>query len=256
VASRSGRKRGPVVASRMSEVALGLAIVAALLLASAGLGYRFEVWDLATAFTVLKWSVFAAIAIAALAIVSLVLGLRGGSWPAVAGAVLALLVAAGTAAVPLDMRRTAGAVPPIHDITTDTERPPEFSALRGVREHAPNGAAYGGGDVAAQQKAAYPDITAALLPVPPARALARAEAAARELGWAIVAMDPRHGRLEATDTTRWFGFKDDVVVRVSPDSGGSRVDVRSVSRVGKSDLGVNAKRIRAFLAALRRADPS
>jgi uncharacterized protein (DUF1499 family) len=238
-----------------SGVALALAIAGALLLASAGLGYRFEVWGLATAFAILKWSVFAAIAIAVIAIVSLAFGLRGGSWSTVACAVLAFLVAAGTAAVPLDMRRTAGAVPAIHDITTDTERPPEFSALRGVREHSANGAAYGGPDVAAQQKAAYPDITSARLPAPPARALARAEAAARELGWTIVAVAPSDGRLEATDTTRWFGFKDDVVVRVSPDSSGSRVDVRSVSRVGKSDLGINARRIRAFLAVLR-ADQS
>ena len=256
MASRSGHKRGRVAATRMSAIALALAIAGALLLASAGLGYRFEVWDLATAFAVLKWSVFAAIAIAVIAIVSLALGLRGGSWPATACAVVALLVAAGTAAVPLDMRRTAGAVPPIHDITTDTERPPEFSALRAVREHSANGAAYGGPDVAAQQKAAYPDITSARLSVPPARALARAEAAARELGWTIVAVAPNDGRLEATDTTQWFGFKDDIVVRVGPDPGGSRVDVRSASRVGKSDLGVNARRIRAFLTALRRADRS
>ena len=90
--------------------------------------------------------------------------------------------------------------------------------------------------------------------MPPDRALARAEAAARALGWKIVAAAPGQGRLEATATTRWFGFKDDVVVRVTPASGGSRVDIRSVSRVGKSDLGVNARRIRAFLAALRRGD--
>ena len=63
---------------------------------------------------------------------------------------------------------------------------------------------------------------------------------------------PAEGRLEATETTRWFGFKDDVVVRVSPTSDGSRVDVRSVSRVGQSDLGVNARRIRAFLDPLSR----
>jgi uncharacterized protein (DUF1499 family) len=61
--------------------------------------------------------------------------------------------------------------------------------------------------------------------------------------------------VEATDTTFWFGFKDDVVVRVraAENGGGSIVDVRSVSRVGQSDLGLNAKRIGSILDGLRDA---
>ena len=250
---QSGRKGRPA-ASRIGGGVLALAIAGALVLGSAGLGYRFGVWGLATAFAILRWSVYAAIAILVIAGVSLALGLRGRSWSGVACAVLALLIAAGTAAVPLDMRRTAESVPSIHDITTDTDHPPAFTALRAVRERSPNGAAYGGLEVAAQQKQAYPDIVPALLPVAPDRAFARAEGAARALGWEIVAAAPADGRLEATATTRWFGFKDDVVVRVSPAPGGSRVDIRSASRIGRSDLGVNARRIRAFLAALRAGD--
>jgi uncharacterized protein (DUF1499 family) len=72
------------------------------------------------------------------------------------------------------------------------------------------------------------------------------------MGWTIVAAEPAAGRIEATATTRWLGFKDDVVVRIRPDAGGSRVDVRSVSRVGKSDLGTNARRIREYLGRLGR----
>jgi uncharacterized protein (DUF1499 family) len=68
------------------------------------------------------------------------------------------------------------------------------------------------------------------------------------MGWELVASDSAAGRIEATATTPWFGFKDDVVVRVRPDGSGSRIDVRSVSRVGKSDVGANAKRIRTYLA--------
>jgi len=142
-------------------------------------------------------------------------------------------------------------VPRIHDITTDTEHPPQFVALRPVREQSPNGAAYGGREVAAAQKQGYPDVIPLLLPVPPDRAFAKCEAAARALGWEIVAAAPAEGRLEATATTRWFAFKDDIVVRVAPALDGSRVDIRSVSRVGQSDLGANAARIRAFLIALR-----
>jgi uncharacterized protein (DUF1499 family) len=140
----------------------------------------------------------------------------------------------------------------IHDVTTDTENPPPWVALVSARAATENGTAYGGPAVAALQKRAYRDVAPLVLPVQPDRAFARAEAAARALGWRIVAAAPAEGRLEASDTTRWFGFVDDIVVRVRPAPSGSRIDVRSASRVGRSDLGVNARRIRAFLAAVAR----
>ena len=85
---------------------------------------------------------------------------------------------------------------------------------------------------------------------PPDKAFPGALQAAKDMGWTIVASDPKSMRIEATDTTRWFGFKDDVVVRLSPSPAGSRIDVRSVSRVGKSDVGTNARRIKAYLARM------
>jgi hypothetical protein len=146
-------------------------------------------------------------------------------------------------------------VPRIHDITTDTEDPPQFVALLATREASSNGAAYGGPAVAAEQKKGYPDIISLLLPDPPERAFPRLEAAARGLGWHIVAAVPAEGRLEATATTPLLRFKDDVVVRVVPALNGSRVDVRSVSRIGRGDMGANAKRVRAFMAALAAPTP-
>jgi uncharacterized protein (DUF1499 family) len=146
-------------------------------------------------------------------------------------------------------------VPRIHDITTDTDNPPRFVALLAARQASSNGADYGGPAVAAQQKKGYPDIVPMILPDPPERAFAKVEAAARAMGWQIAAAVPAEGRLEATDTTRWLRFKDDIVVRVAPAPNGSRVDVRSVSRIGRSDLGVNAQRIRAFLARLSTPGP-
>jgi uncharacterized protein (DUF1499 family) len=89
------------------------------------------------------------------------------------------------------------------------------------------------------------------LNVPPPQAFDRALASVREMGWDLVAADAAAGRIEATDTTFWFGFKDDVVIRVRPADGGSRIDVRSVSRIGVGDAGTNAKRIGAYLDALR-----
>jgi uncharacterized protein (DUF1499 family) len=75
--------------------------------------------------------------------------------------------------------------------------------------------------------------------------------AVNELGWEIASQDPQKGLIEATDTTFWFGFKDDVVIRIKPQDNGSRVDIRSVSRVGRSDVGTNAARILAFIQAFR-----
>ena len=142
-------------------------------------------------------------------------------------------------------------MPAIHDITTDTIQPPPFLAILPLRAGALNPADYGGPDVAAKQQQAYPDIGPLLLNVPPGRAFDRALAAAKAMGWELVASDPAGGRIEATDTTFWFGFKDDVVVRVTPQPTGSRVDVRSLSRVGGGDIGANAARVRAFLAAVK-----
>jgi uncharacterized protein (DUF1499 family) len=101
------------------------------------------------------------------------------------------------------------------------------------------------------QRSAYPDIVPIVLAVPAAEAFKRIDKVATEMDWEIVARAPNEGRLEAVATSDWFGFRDDIVVRIRPDSAGSRVDIRSKSRVGESDLGVNAKRIREFIARLK-----
>jgi uncharacterized protein (DUF1499 family) len=90
------------------------------------------------------------------------------------------------------------------------------------------------------------------LAAPPAEAIRRAAALARDRGWEIAAEDTARGTLEATATSRFFRFRDDVVIRARPaPGGGSLIDMRSISRVGGSDVGMNAKRIRAFLADLQ-----
>jgi uncharacterized protein (DUF1499 family) len=148
---------------------------------------------------------------------------------------------------------TAQTVPAIHDITTDTENPPAFVSILPLRKDAPNTADYGGPEIAAKQKTAYPDLAPAMLPLPPPPAFEQALRAARDMGWTIINSNPAEGRIEATDTTLWFGFKDDIVIRIVAAGQGSRVDVRSVSRVGRSDVGTNAKRIRRFLERLKKA---
>jgi uncharacterized protein (DUF1499 family) len=163
-----------------------------------------------------------------------------------------LLVGLVVVGLPWNMKRTAQRVPPIHDVSTDTENPPLFADILPLRQDAANSADYGGPDIAAQQHAAYPDIQPVTLHMPAQQAFAQALRAAEAKGWNIVAANAAEGRIEATDTTLWFGFKDDIVVRIQSLGGQSRVDVRSASRVGKSDVGTNARRIRAYLQMLRR----
>jgi uncharacterized protein (DUF1499 family) len=241
----AGRRTSPVF--RAGAAVVVLAVVA---IALAGLGSRWGWWTFRTGFSILRWGSYAALGGAALVLVGALASGRGRRRPLVAAALLTA-VALATVAVPWQWRRTAQRVPPIHDVTTDTEQPPAFVALHDRRPGATNPVEYGGPEIAAQQRAGYPDLAPVTLAVPPREALARAERTARALGWTIAAVDTAAGRLEATDRTRWFGFYDDVVVRVTPADPGSRVDVRSLSRVGGSDVGANAARIRRFTERLR-----
>jgi uncharacterized protein (DUF1499 family) len=173
---------------------------------------------------------------------------KRGRRSAIAGIVMGLL----TASFPLTFMATAKRVPRIHDITTDTESPPNFEAVLPLRAQSPNPAEYGGREIAEQQLKAYPEIRPLVLDLSVEESFERALRVARDMGWEIVAGDPQRGRIEATATTPFFGFKDDVVVRLAPTDTGTRIDVRSVSRVGISDVGANAKRIRSFLAKLQK----
>lgn len=171
-------------------------------------------------------------------------------------AAIVLSLAAGVIAVPVATIFPSVGAPPIHDITTDTGDPPLFDAIVAIRGDESNPLDYRGPELAATQRAAYPDLQPLVVGRPPGEVLDMAGAVAVELGWEVVATDREGGLLEATDTTYWFGFKDDVAVRLRPaDAGATRVDVRSISRVGVGDLGANAARIRRFLDALTAAEP-
>jgi uncharacterized protein (DUF1499 family) len=220
------------------RIALALALAAAFLLAASGLGVRAGLWPFRFGFGLFAGALFAGLAAAGLsAIVLVVPRLRAG---AAALPLAALLLGLAAAAVPLEHVWRVKSLPYINDITTDTERPPQFSPPRPYEPH-----------FAELQRLGYPALAPLELAAPPAQAFARAQAAARALGWEVVAADEKAGRLEAVATTRWFGFKDDIAVRVLASGAGSRVDVRSKSRVGRSDLGANAARIREFLAMMQ-----
>lgn len=227
-----------------------LALLAGLLLSLAGVGYRLQWWEVRPALTIFRWAAYGGLLAAALSLLGVILARPGSPRRGFPLALLGLIIGLVVVGIPWQWWRTAQRVPPIHDITTDTETPPAFVAILPLRAGAPNPAEYGGPEVAAQQRAGYPDLGPLILQVPLPQAFARALAAAHDMGWEIIASEPAEGRIEATATTFWFGFKDDVVVRITPSGDGSRIDVRSVSRVGRSDVGTNAKRITIYLARI------
>lgn len=225
--------------------------------AGAGIGTRLGWWDFRLGFKVLNWAAYFGAAGATLSIAGAVLsrpGLRRRGFPI---GVLGLVLGAVSFGVPAFWFGTAKKVPMIHDISTDTENPPGFVSILALRKDAPNPSDYGGPEVAAKQMAAYPDIRPLPVPLPLPETYDAALAAARRMRWEIVGGDPADGRIEAVATTRWFGFKDDIVIRISPT--GDReclLDIRSVSRVGRSDVGTNARRIRAFFKTFAAARES
>ncbi|NGP52117.1 DUF1499 domain-containing protein [Thioalkalivibrio sp. XN8] len=236
---------------KFARITVLLAVVAALLLLSAGPGTRFGFWEYGTGFQLMRWAFFGGVAAALLAVVLLVIPrTRRAAAPML---LAALVIGILTAWIPWNGLQTVRSLPFIHDITTDTADPPVFVAVLPLRADAANPPEYPGEEVAAQQREAYPDVQPLDTTLDPAEAFARAEAVARDMGWEIVAAVPAEGRIEATATTFWFGFKDDVVIRVRPTATGSRVDIRSKSRVGRSDVGANAARIESFLQEFRAA---
>lgn len=234
----------------IAYLALLVSITGAALLGLAGPGYRMGWWPLGTGLQqMLRWGAYAGIAGASLGFLMLLVNRRHIASKAFLSALLALVVGIIIVAIPFQWQRQAQQVPRIHDITTDTVTPPTFDAVVALRVDA-NPLTYTEAKAEAQREG-YPDLGPLMLDAAPADAYARALALVGARGWALVSDSAEARVIEATATTRWFGFKDDVVIRVSamPD-GGSRVDMRSVSRVGRSDVGTNARRIEEFLAEL------
>jgi uncharacterized protein (DUF1499 family) len=166
---------------------------------------------------------------------------------------IGLVLSGGYAGFMVSRADAARAVPAIHDITTNLANPPRFHRLT-LR---PDNLA--GVETLQNWRAihakAYGDLKPLVLARPAAQVLADAERLARQFGWAVATIDPNAGQMEATASVSFIRYKDDIVLRVvpTPDGRGSVVDMRSVSRIGVSDFGVNAKRIRAFLTTLRKS---
>jgi uncharacterized protein (DUF1499 family) len=253
-----GRAVVAVYGPRLSFLAL---IVSLGLLALVPIGFRMGWWPYGTSFSVLlNYSFYAAVAAAALGLISALW------WRAMTGGARLMTLAgliAGAFLIywPLQFYARVWSLPiinntplpRIHDITTDTQDPPAFAVTLAAREAEKGGTAvYGGAELAKLQQAGYPDIVPLKTPLAPDEAFKRALATAQGMsGWIILKSDPAARTIEGSQRSFFMGFTDDFVIRVGADGAGSRIDMRSESRQGRSDLGVNANRIRAYLGALK-----
>lgn len=249
----TGNGRVADAAWALGLLCLVLAIADAIAGLFAGIGYRLDLWDYRDGIGALRYVFWVAAVTTALAALATILGASTKRTGAIVTGLIALLIAATTAYIPWSLRQTARRVPPIHDISTDTVNPPEFQHIARLRRTTDHPVAYAGPEVAALQKKGYPDIQPILLRAPADRVFDAAKGVLLGMGMRLIDADPAGRRLEATDTSILFGFEDDMVVRITEaPQGTTRVDVRSTSRVGQSDLGINAGRIRLFAATLRR----
>lgn len=220
----------------------GLGAIAVL--AVSAIGYRLAWWPMTTALSLAEYGAYAAALGLALSLAGLLTAARRRAGGGILVGLLGLVVAAPVVAMAAQWEYAARHYPAINDISTDTEDPPVFWDM-------PNPSEYPGGRAAELQRAAYPDLDSFSLGMAPERAFDLALEIARDSGWEIVAEAPDEGRIEAVATSLLYGFKDEIVIRIEPGDGGAAVDLRSRSRLGRIDRGVNAARIRDFLAALQ-----
>lgn len=224
-----------------------VSLSAFLLVALPGPLYKYGVVDLGTAFTGFKFGVFAGIATLILLVLQILFKRKTVT---LGSTIMALLLSTIAIAIPLSMLNKGKSVPPIHDISTDLVNPPEFVAIAPLRANAPNPVEYAGVEAATQQRAAYPELQTLNYPQSKSKLVEATKQAIDHLGWQLVNIDADQGIIEATDRTMWFGFKDDVIVRITDNGSKRLVDIRSKSRVGGSDLGKNAERIHGFIEEL------
>lgn len=231
--------------SRAAMLALVLAVLTILVVVMSSVGFRMEWWGYGSSVTVLRIATLIGATATVLSVLGIYMAWPGRPRRGLFLSISALLIVGPTLVMPLYWGYSKSRLPPIQDISTDLEDPPAFW-------DAPTSRVYPGPKVARQQRTAYPDIQPVLMSGPREQIFRKAVILMESRGWKLVAVEPEDGRIEATVTTFWYGFKDDVVIRLTETDNGIRVDMRSTSRFGSGgDGGTNANRIRAFLAALQ-----
>jgi uncharacterized protein (DUF1499 family) len=215
--------------------------------------YRGGIYGLDDVITMVKVGARGGIVATVLAVIGLVLLLPAKRPKYLTlGALLAIILGASAWIIPHTWLGKLGSLPPIHDISTDTNNPPQFQTqVLALRKAAQNSTAYGGAEIAAQQAGAYPDIQPILLKLPATMVYAASLRTLQNMGLKLDSNDPVAGIIEATSTSTWLGLRYDMVIRLEAHGrSATRLDIRSESRTGKNDAGKNAQLIRTFKAAL------
>ncbi len=226
-------------------VGLGFILLSILVAMAGPLGSRIGWWNFDTAVVILKWAAYGGLVAAVLCLSGLIMARPGGKRRGFVYSLLGLVIITPMVLFLQSWKEAKETLPPIQDITTNTENPPTFW-------FAPNSRVYGGVGVAAWQEEAYPDIEPLILAVPIDKAYDLVLEVIRDKGWQLYEPSRADMHIEATETTFWFGFSDDVSIHITAtENGGSRIDMRSTSRFGGGgDGGTNANRIRSFFKAL------
>jgi len=249
----------------LAKISFACLLLAVLAGAGAGVGTRLGAWDYTVGiFAVFPWCV-------GFALLGFLVGFVWACWALIANrgiaarfGIIGVLGSLAILVVPLADVYAALTCPRIHDISTDTDHAPVFVALRAERRSAPTPAEYDGPNqaqgpdgktaaTAALQRKYYPDIYSKADLTAPDKMFDRAVKTAYHMGWRVVAVVPKEGRIEATTTGLLFGLTEDIVIRVKPAGMGTRLDIRSKSREPiwrDSDIGTNAAHIRSFMKTL------
>jgi len=238
----------------LQRLAIGLLVLYPLAVILA----RFDVWDFRNSFLIFIITALFSFLVLVLSVLKLPKKQEGEATALVVAIVCTLLplLVLGSNIV------KARSVPFIHDVTTDVSNPPVLEAAKSDREAGHHPVEYAGEDIAKLQQEGYPDIQPLELNQPVETVLAKAMSVVKDMGWEVLAVNDQEApfTIEAVATSALFGFEDDVVIRLTPFTtpqqnvdmpAKTRVDVRSMSRVGQSDLGANAARIQVILNALR-----
>ena len=237
-----------------SRTALLGALGATALLPIGALGSRTGLWGIGTGIQFLQVGGWLAVIAAFGAIIAVAVAWRRRLPKDLRASAVGLVICLLAVGYVLQLQQSFASTPPIHNISTDTEDPPQFIEIAVLRGTSSNPLDFDAETIAPLQAEFYPWVVPLTMPAMPEAAFAKAVAALEGMGLEVVAEHPQQGLVEATATTFWFGFKDDVAVRVRPHAQGALIDVRSISRVGRSDGGVNAKRIGEILRRLSAED--
>lgn len=247
---KAQENRGRNYKIKIVKILFAFSVASTVLFVMSGYGYQWGIWDLGAAFSLLTNSAYAAIGLIFLNMGGLYLVYRSGYKRGYIMIVAGLLLTIAVFGTGKYWQGQAEMYPPIHDITTDLENPPEFDALVEVRADSPNPPEYAGEETAEMQREVYSHIEPVFISTPYEEVFDKAVSLVESYGWELVNADRATGVIEATDKLAWFGFKDDVVLRLTTVAGETRIDMRSKSRIGRGDLGVNAHRIEMFLSDL------